>query len=927
MTPKEAALQYARADTPVLWVYGIAHDDDTGEWYCTCRQSGSSCNPGKHAPFGGHGVYDATTDLEVIESWPDDCNVAIAGQDTRPIIDIDDPEIVALLLDPEVGLRDIATVSTTGRGLHIYMQCAPTKCGTLKRKDTRQPIGEMRAKGLYVVAPPSMHYSGRRYTWLGNQLLEQGPTMHQSDAWDYIAKLLASVGVELVAKTEATSGPTRRGPIPVQAELPFKTDNATLQSMLEPSYPVTVRHEALFHLACELTREVKTLGLKVDRHLLAGVIKHADLIRKHPEGPKFAHRANADACYWNCLIEAESAVSRERKGAKSTEQDSGSKETDGLPETQGSPYVYQDDPPAFLDNRARRPVQIANFEPLILEHLYTLSGDDVMDEQTGDWGLRIRQGNTVITKRLQDSQIDTAAHFAIAINRASPDYIIEEKMDSRLYVAAKEYSKAYHGGSIPIRYSFGFTGWVPGRNAFLLPGAKGAITADGFDENVRFEAEDIPQRFYQYGWGVSPKDCDLASAMRTLWIVHDPRVMVPLLTQVFSASLASLGTGKNPLMLHIQARTGSFKTSLTRVALSVFGQFTDERGEGTQLEGWDSTMTSLKATMHRTRDLPLAIDDFKLSLFPSKEISKVYDLIQSYADRRERTRSTARLVEQPHRVPRCLAISTGEDIWSHQESVAARTLRIDGSIPDEEKVAFKRRLLAAQEAARTGLLGTIGYEWLRWCAEKGRSWLADQILQRHEKNVLALQNLATIHQRSASSIAMLLAVSTLLGDFVDECVPDFAAEYKHITQVGFGAAMVAAQENAEDAQSFSPFRALIAAMSDGLSTGTGYLAQRLQDSEGVGIQGADVMGFVDHTAIWLNENITLGWYRREQRKQGRDSHIDWNAFLQEAMRDFGAFRPKNPVRVWASDSYLRLISLPRGCLLPEMAEPMAEWIS
>jgi hypothetical protein len=56
-------------------------------------------------------------------------------------------------------LIDTPTVQT-GRGLHVYLQSS-------KRIRSRKAIGiELKAEGSYVVAPPSVHPSGRRYRWL-----------------------------------------------------------------------------------------------------------------------------------------------------------------------------------------------------------------------------------------------------------------------------------------------------------------------------------------------------------------------------------------------------------------------------------------------------------------------------------------------------------------------------------------------------------------------------------------------------------------------------------------------------------------------------------------------------------------------------------------------------------------------------------------
>ena len=101
-------------------------------------------------------------------SWWPEANVGvITGAASRlAVVDLDGPEAHALAR--ELGLPDAPAVQT-GKGLHIY--CAIETA-------TRSAVGlhpgiDLRADGGYVVAPPSIHPSGRPYQWVtppGDQL-------------------------------------------------------------------------------------------------------------------------------------------------------------------------------------------------------------------------------------------------------------------------------------------------------------------------------------------------------------------------------------------------------------------------------------------------------------------------------------------------------------------------------------------------------------------------------------------------------------------------------------------------------------------------------------------------------------------------------------------------------------------------------------
>lgn len=55
---------------------------------------------------------------------------------------------------------------TTGRGVHVYLKLTePVRNGTLAVDGRR--VGEIRGAGGYVVAPPSVHPTGKGYVWTG----------------------------------------------------------------------------------------------------------------------------------------------------------------------------------------------------------------------------------------------------------------------------------------------------------------------------------------------------------------------------------------------------------------------------------------------------------------------------------------------------------------------------------------------------------------------------------------------------------------------------------------------------------------------------------------------------------------------------------------------------------------------------------------
>jgi hypothetical protein len=128
------------------------------------------CRPRDKRPATAHGLKDATNDATLIEDWwreEPQSNVAIAtGAVSRVfVVDIDG-------LDAEVELRRLEAAHTalpptveaiTARGRHVYFKMPESPVHNSVSKIA--PGIDVRGNGGYVLAPPSIHPSGRPYSW------------------------------------------------------------------------------------------------------------------------------------------------------------------------------------------------------------------------------------------------------------------------------------------------------------------------------------------------------------------------------------------------------------------------------------------------------------------------------------------------------------------------------------------------------------------------------------------------------------------------------------------------------------------------------------------------------------------------------------------------------------------------------------------
>lgn len=145
-------------------------------------------------PLTAHGCRDATTNTERIEkwwgNWPN-ANIGIAtGVGDRPlcVLDVDighgsgkqGDETLRELEAQYEKLPNTWVCRTGGGGLHYYFVC----------DDPSVTIGadvlpglDFRGRGGYVIAPPSVHKSERRYAWSAGSNPEKGVQLAEIPMW------------------------------------------------------------------------------------------------------------------------------------------------------------------------------------------------------------------------------------------------------------------------------------------------------------------------------------------------------------------------------------------------------------------------------------------------------------------------------------------------------------------------------------------------------------------------------------------------------------------------------------------------------------------------------------------------------------------------------------------------------------------------
>jgi hypothetical protein len=169
--PERSLLRFALTYAELGWHVFPLHTPTAHG--CSCGKPNCGEQAGKHPRYHDghleHGHNSATRDPELIERWwkrwPD-ANIGIATG-SFVVIDVDPRNGGHLTFDDletEHGKFPPTVESLTGGGgRHLFYQApgGTLRCGT----EALGPGVDIKAVGGYIVAPPSLHASGRRYEW------------------------------------------------------------------------------------------------------------------------------------------------------------------------------------------------------------------------------------------------------------------------------------------------------------------------------------------------------------------------------------------------------------------------------------------------------------------------------------------------------------------------------------------------------------------------------------------------------------------------------------------------------------------------------------------------------------------------------------------------------------------------------------------
>jgi hypothetical protein len=189
----EYALALAAKGFRVFPCYGIRALSD-GRFVCDCG-SRACKSPGKHphGRYARNGLLNASAKSNIINGWwwaIPQANIGLAT-DGLVVVDVDPHKGGAdslARLEGEHGELPLTWRSLTGGGgEHVFFR-APAGAEARNSVATLAPGIDIRAAGGYVVGPPSLHLSGRRYAWSVDHHPDETPL---ADAPQWLVKATA----------------------------------------------------------------------------------------------------------------------------------------------------------------------------------------------------------------------------------------------------------------------------------------------------------------------------------------------------------------------------------------------------------------------------------------------------------------------------------------------------------------------------------------------------------------------------------------------------------------------------------------------------------------------------------------------------------------------------------------------------------------
>lgn len=396
-------------------------------------------------------------------------------------------------------------------------------------------------------------------------------------------------------------------------------------------------------------------------------------------------------------------------------------------------------------------------------------------------------------------------------------------------------------------------------------------------------------------------------------------VTLPGLAAVFLAPLLHWAPTVDRPALHYIGTTGVRKSAWLAILQSFYGL-------PEPALSWRGTANSIEIALSALRDALVTVDDLKAG---TSDRGAGVKIIQSYADRRGRSRATRTGELAKARFVGGLLVSAGEDIPSGEASVAARALFVPIGADDTDI----EHLTDAQRA--TGVLPTVTARYIAWLIGE-RERLPAVMTDRFEeararyRRQLAARRGINDAGRVAVNCALLDLGASVSADWLLSVgwSSEAVQEYLEATRAALGRlAILQAEAIGEESAALaflSALRALIDARRVELAeVEEGRPLPALAGCTASAI-GATMIGWRQGDVLWLQPDLAVSETRAWLGKQGKSLPTERGLYAQ--LKDGGYLAEtgdRTTVVRKCGGNPQRVLAL-RADALSEIAEPEIE---
>lgn len=443
-------------------------------------------------------------------------------------------------------------------------------------------------------------------------------------------------------------------------------------------------------------------------------------------------------------------------------------------------------------------------------------------------------------------------------------------------------------GVMKKEHVYTYTGWgkVDGRRAFLTN--SGAISADGFDPNVRVKLDD--PLLAMYALPAPPEDARAAMQASLEFLELAPyTVTLPIWAAMYAAPLGEIRTLYS--VLWVYGITQSLKSTLTMLALCHFGQDFIHGREYRAPKDWMSTITDLEGAMFALKDVPIVIDDYapQDSTADIREMTRnAHRVIRSVGNRSARGRANHDLTTRTPRPPRGLVIATAEKLIGGVQSISGRTLSVlikkgDVVLPDGGNDGLDRAQRAAGKGG-PGLYGQAMSAYIRWLCKHWDRIAAELPAEYEAANQHARSVLPRTWNRLMDYYATLITGARTGLRFALRVGAITERQHQALAQDALPAALlevIRLQDKLTNQQ--SPIRRFVEALSDLIAQDLAYLDPRTDDTPAPPSMTAKRLGWFDRDtpAVYLLPGPSLMMARDYWQRMGEGFDVSKEYLFRE----------------------------------------------